>query len=34
MSTDNLFQGENLTHPLFCVEPGIPCQDAREQPRN
>ena len=25
------FQGENHTHPLFRIEPGIPCQDAREQ---
>lgn len=25
------YQGENNTHPLFRIEPGIPCQDAREQ---
>ncbi|EKT4482966.1 DUF3077 domain-containing protein [Pseudomonas putida] len=25
------YQGENHTHPLFRIEPGIPCQDAREQ---
>ncbi|MFZ5936030.1 hypothetical protein BGP84_22335 [Pseudomonas putida] len=25
------FQGENQTHPLFRIEPGIPCRDAREQ---
>ena len=25
------FQGENHTHPLFRIEPVIPCQDAREQ---
>ncbi|AGN80653.1 TPA: DUF3077 domain-containing protein [Pseudomonas putida] len=25
------FQGENQTHPLFRIEPGIPCQNAREQ---
>ncbi|MGF6395018.1 DUF3077 domain-containing protein [Pseudomonas plecoglossicida] len=40
MTTDNthftvgkttFFQGENHTHPLFRIEPGIPCQDAREQ---
>nr|WP_314478523.1 DUF3077 domain-containing protein [uncultured Pseudomonas sp.] len=24
-------QGDNNTHPLFRIEPGIPCQDAREQ---
>jgi hypothetical protein len=40
MTTDNthftvgkttFFQGENHTHPLFRIESGIPCQDAREQ---
>ncbi|MFJ4347290.1 DUF3077 domain-containing protein [Pseudomonas sp. NPDC089401] len=25
------FQGEHQTQPLFCIEPGIPCQYAREQ---
>ncbi|QCI15430.1 DUF3077 domain-containing protein [Pseudomonas putida] len=25
------YQGENQTQPLFCIEPGIPCQFAREQ---
>nr|WP_314615057.1 DUF3077 domain-containing protein [uncultured Pseudomonas sp.] len=25
------YQGENHTHPLFRIEPGIPCQSAREQ---
>ena len=25
------YQGENHTQPLFCIEPGIPCQFAREQ---
>ncbi|MFJ4385172.1 DUF3077 domain-containing protein [Pseudomonas sp. NPDC089408] len=25
------YQGENKTHPLFCIAPGIPCQDARDQ---
>ncbi|MFI7859191.1 DUF3077 domain-containing protein [Pseudomonas promysalinigenes] len=25
------YQGENQTHPLFRIEPGIPCRDAREQ---
>jgi len=25
------FQGENQTHSLFRIEPGIPCQNAREQ---
>lgn len=25
------FQGENHTLPLFRIEPGIPCQHAREQ---
>ena len=25
------YQGENSTHPLFRIEPGIPCRDAREQ---
>jgi len=25
------FQVENQTHPLFRIEPGIPCQNAREQ---
>jgi hypothetical protein len=25
------FQGENQTHPLFRIEPGIPCRSAREQ---
>ncbi|MBC3488386.1 DUF3077 domain-containing protein [Pseudomonas kermanshahensis] len=25
------YQGEKKTQPLFCIEPGIPCQDAREQ---
>lgn len=25
------FQDENQTHPLFRIEPGIPCQNAREQ---
>jgi len=25
------FQGENQTHPLFRIEPGISCQNAREQ---
>ena len=25
------YQGEKETQPLFCIEPGIPCQDAREQ---
>ncbi|WDY58655.1 DUF3077 domain-containing protein [Pseudomonas sp. PSKL.D1] len=40
MTTDNakttagktkFFQGDNQTQPLFCIEPGIPCQFAREQ---
>ncbi|EJT85152.1 hypothetical protein PPS11_13101 [Pseudomonas putida S11] len=25
------YQGEHGTHPLFRIEPGIPCRDAREQ---
>ncbi|MBH3462592.1 DUF3077 domain-containing protein [Pseudomonas putida] len=25
------YQGENQTHPLFRIEPGIPCERAREQ---
>lgn len=25
------YQGKGMTQPLFCVEPGIPCQHAREQ---
>ncbi|HEN8710324.1 TPA: DUF3077 domain-containing protein [Pseudomonas putida] len=25
------FQGEDHSHPLFRIEAGIPCQDAREQ---
>jgi len=25
------YQGEKKTQPLFCIEPGILCQDAREQ---
>ncbi|MDF0731547.1 DUF3077 domain-containing protein [Pseudomonas entomophila] len=25
------YQGPNQTYPLFCIEPGIPCQHAREQ---
>ncbi|MBB3269448.1 hypothetical protein FHW75_000567 [Pseudomonas sp. OG7] len=25
------YQGENGTHPLFRIEAGIPCRDAREQ---
>ncbi|HGY9627511.1 DUF3077 domain-containing protein [Pseudomonas putida] len=25
------YQGENGTHPLFRIEPGVPCRDAREQ---
>jgi hypothetical protein len=25
------YQGEKKTQPLFCIEPGIPCQDARDQ---
>jgi len=25
------YQGDNQTHPLFRIEPGIPCQSAREQ---
>ncbi|CAM3844539.1 hypothetical protein CCOS865_03323 [Pseudomonas reidholzensis] len=25
------YQGEGMTQPLFCIEPGIPCQHAREQ---
>ena len=25
------YQGENHTPPLFRIEPGIPCQNAREQ---
>ena len=25
------YQGEHQTHPLFRIEPGIPCQSAREQ---
>ncbi|RCL24398.1 hypothetical protein C6A77_16385 [Pseudomonas sp. AFG_SD02_1510_Pfu_092] len=25
------YQGENQTHPLFRIEPGIPCENAREQ---
>ncbi len=25
------YQGENHTHALFRIEPGIPCQHAREQ---
>ncbi|UXH40331.1 DUF3077 domain-containing protein [Pseudomonas promysalinigenes] len=26
-----IHQGEDYTHPLFCIAPGIPCQSAREQ---
>ena len=25
------YQGEGQTDPLFCIEPGIPCQHARDQ---
>jgi hypothetical protein len=25
------YQGEDGAHPLFRIEPGIPCKDAREQ---
>ena len=25
------YPGDNQTHPLFRIEPGIPCQNAREQ---
>ncbi|MDF9619152.1 DUF3077 domain-containing protein [Pseudomonas entomophila] len=25
------YQGAKHTDPLFCIEPGIPCQHAREQ---
>ncbi|MEN5109987.1 DUF3077 domain-containing protein [Pseudomonas sp. TWI672] len=25
------YQAEGQTQPLFCIAPGIPCQDAREQ---
>ncbi|MGE7990430.1 DUF3077 domain-containing protein [Pseudomonas sp. NPDC089554] len=25
------YQGEGMTQPLFCIEPGISCQHAREQ---
>ncbi|MDF9619326.1 DUF3077 domain-containing protein [Pseudomonas entomophila] len=25
------YQGEGQTAPLFCIEPGIPCQHVREQ---
>ncbi|MBA1199303.1 DUF3077 domain-containing protein [Pseudomonas plecoglossicida] len=25
------YQGIGQTQPLFCIEPGIPCQHAREQ---
>ncbi|UVL88580.1 DUF3077 domain-containing protein [Pseudomonas sichuanensis] len=25
------YQGEGMTAPLFCIEPGIPCQHARDQ---
>ena len=25
------YQGEGHSEPLFCIEPGIPCQHAREQ---
>ncbi|MFB4391624.1 MULTISPECIES: DUF3077 domain-containing protein [unclassified Pseudomonas] len=25
------YQGEDMTQPLFCIEPGISCQHAREQ---
>lgn len=25
------YQGEGMTAPLFCIEPGISCQHAREQ---
>ena len=25
------YPGEKKTQPLFCIEHGIPCQDAREQ---
>ncbi|MBF8746112.1 DUF3077 domain-containing protein [Pseudomonas putida] len=25
------YQGDGGTQPLFCIEPGIPCQEAREQ---
>ncbi|WP_338744646.1 DUF3077 domain-containing protein [Pseudomonas putida] len=25
------YQGENGTHPLFRIGPGVPCRDAREQ---
>ncbi|EST17774.1 hypothetical protein EDP1_496 [Pseudomonas putida S610] len=25
------YQGEGQIHPLFCIAPGIPCQNAREQ---
>ncbi|NIE77081.1 DUF3077 domain-containing protein [Pantoea sp. Ap-967] len=40
MSSDNtnttvgktfFYQGEGHTHPLFCIAPGITCQNAREQ---
>ncbi len=31
VATTIFFQGENQTHPLFRIEPGIPCQNAREQ---
>ncbi|MBF8723935.1 DUF3077 domain-containing protein [Pseudomonas guariconensis] len=25
------YQGPGMTDPMFCIEPGIPCQYAREQ---
>ncbi|OCT24083.1 DUF3077 domain-containing protein [Pseudomonas putida] len=25
------YQGKGMTQPLFCIEPGIPCERAREQ---
>ncbi|MGB9089682.1 MAG: DUF3077 domain-containing protein [Pseudomonas farsensis] len=25
------YQGDGHSNPLFCIEPGIPCQHAREQ---
>ena len=31
VGTTIFFQGENQTHPLFRIEAGIPCQNAREQ---
>ncbi|MGY3296711.1 hypothetical protein ACVWY1_001132 [Pseudomonas sp. TE6288] len=31
VSKTKFYQGESQTEPLFCIEPGIPCQHARDQ---